>query len=326
MQLSYICRILCVAICSAGLLQAAMEYLAWRLSAFVTTSNGSNNARSIERQLFFLALVARLAPFFIVASFLLPSYVRGEDNVSTERVGIATIALCAFAVAWSAGCVLRLLFGMWKMRRYCRSCHEIGQTQDGAPILLHPGNRLLLAVAGVFSYRIIISQGALDRSCFSDDTLDTAFAHESAHIRHRDNLKLMLLSILPHIKIGTSNRPSLQNQWRLYAELAADEEGVQGEQGRSLLLAEMLLKIARDSNRVSPSASIALISREEDLRIRVDRLLHFAEPNAPSTPITSQRSHRTIAVFMLFVAACVVVAYACARLGHPLAEGLLRLG
>ena len=196
------------------------------------------------------------------------------------------------------------------------------------PVLLHPGERSLLAVAGVFSARVIVSQPLLNTARFSAAGLEVAFAHEAAHIRHRDNLKLFLLTLLPHIPMATRNRPSIYQRWRLAAELAADEEGVRGEPARSLALAQMLVTMAREANAVPPRGLMALFSAPEHLRVRVERLL-AARAVPPSAASSAKAGRRDLRVWLLFTASTGVlsaVSLLCVLFGHRAAELLLHLG
>jgi Zn-dependent protease with chaperone function len=322
MQLSYLCRLICLALFGAGLLQVVIECLVWSVSGFVTATLDGTCARRAERRMFLLVLGARIAPYILVLGLLLPSYVRGEENISYERVGLVCVAFAAVVLIWSMRNILRVVKAALTTKRYCGTCREIGRSSDGLPLLLSPDRNSLVAVAGVFRSKIIVSQALFDASRFSTGALDVALAHESAHVRHRDNLKLLLLSALPHARIQTARRPSLQQQWRLLAELAADEESVcGGGERRSVLLAETLVALARESAADLPCASIALVSRAEDLRVRVERLL---EPAAVGGAI--RRPVRTICAVFLPVVALGALVYCCVYAGHEIAEFALRLG
>lgn len=325
MHLSYICRLICLALFSSGMLQIVFETAAWILSP-VLPGVDSVHARLREKILFRLAVFARTAPYLVVLCFLLPAYIRGEDNLAAERVSMICVGFAAAVLLRSLFGLANLLRAMRKTGRYCSECQEIGRAAQGVPILLHPGNQSLLAVTGLFSSRILISTGLLDRSRFSERTLDVALAHEGAHARHRDNLKAGLLSILPHISIGGGSLPSLERQWRLAAELAADEEGAQGKPERSILLAEMLVALARESHPAVPHILTTLLSRGEDLRVRVDCLLRRAEGNTIVQANRLREQLRTASTIAAQASLLAMLAYICSRLGHEAAEFILKLG
>jgi len=324
-HLSYISRLVCLALFSSGMLQIVFETAAWALSP-VLTSIDSDHARLREKVLFRLTLFVRTAPYLVVLFFLLPAYVRGEDNLAAERVGVICIGFAVAVLLRFLSGLVNLLRAMRKTGSYYSECHEVGRTAEGVPILLHPGNQSLLAVAGLFSSRILISSGLFDRSRFSEMAFDVALAHEGAHARHRDNLKASLLSILPHISIGSGRLPSLERQWRRAAELAADEEGAQGKPERSLLLAELLVALASENHRPMPHILTTLLSRGEDLRARVDRLLCRAEGNTLAKANLLRERLPTAFAIAAQAGVLAILAYSCSRLGHEAAEFILKLG
>jgi hypothetical protein len=325
MQLSYLARVICLALCSAGLLHMLLEGTAWFVSGLLPPVAGGS-ARRVERSLFLLALAARLMPWLLSFGLLVPAYLRGEDNPAAERVGSASLALAACVLVWSLTGIVRALAAALKVHRCCRLCRVVGRSADDLPLLLYPGERSLLAVAGVFAAKVIVSQPLLDANRFSRAALAVALAHEAAHVRHRDNLKLLLLSLLPHVSFSTESLPSLQQRWRLAAELAADEEGTEGEPARSLLLAQMLVAMAREGSCGLPQGLVGLFSASEHLRVRVERLL--APPDSTSGPtLHSRRTSRTAIVSLAGCAAALtLLAMACLLFGHPAAEYLLHLG
>ncbi len=322
MQLSYICRIACVAFCSIGLLQVVFECVAWLVSIRLTRHRGRLNARFTEQLLFLLALSTRLGPTLLVLGLLLPAYMRGEEISSAEHVAAPCILAAALVFAWYLYNTARLLLAMGSMQRCFDMCREIAKSKDGLPILLYPGERTMLAIAGVFSPRIIVSRGLLDSANFPAAALDVAFAHEGAHAHHHDNLKLLLLRMFPHVTIRTSAHPSIEQQWRFFAELAADHEGADGVPEQSVLLAEMLVAMAKASKHPLPSLHLALLSRQEDLQARVEHLL--APLSADTAPWHRQETLLTLGTFLPSTLLLCAIAYTCIHLGHPLAEIMLR--
>lgn len=322
MQLSYTFRLICFALCSAGLLQLLLECAAWMAAPLLFAQSAFASARRAERSMFLLALLARLGPWLVVLGALVPAYMRGEDNLSRERVGWICVAGAGCVVVWSLLCGLRAVRAWMSTRRCCRLCQEAGVTPEGLPMLLHPGDGPLLAVAGLFRSRIIVSQSLLAHKHVSADALHIAFLHEDAHARHRDNLKLAVLSLLPHVSFGTRGRPSLDQQWRLAAEIAADEAGAVGGPERSILLAELLVAMARESNQALPRGSFALLSRADDLRVRVERLLQRRAVEAVAGRSGLQARCAAVFGLALFATLC----YVGTELGHRVAEVLLHIG
>ena len=179
----------------------------------------------------------------------------------------------------------------------------------------------LLAVAGLFSPRIVLSQHLVDNPAFSPQLLEIALAHEKAHIRHHDNLKRFVLTSLALCGLGMKG--SLQH-WRHAAEHAADDDAVSGSSSRAILLAEALLVAART---VPPQRmyrfSLGLLPHEEELDHRIGRLLQ-GDSVLPPAAATSSGQLIYAAAFLLASTCALLHLYAASL--HKVAEYLLHLG
>ena len=328
MQLSYISRAICLALCAAGGLQIAFECAAWLMAPLLLRNAKVKDARGTEQAFFRLTLGARLGPWLLALGFLLPAYMQGETNFAAERVGFASLMLAMGLLFWWVFAFLRLFLAVYRTHRCCRLCPEVGRGPGDLPLLLYPGERSVMAVAGLFSDRILLSQSLLDKSRFSAAALQVAFAHEHAHARQRDNLRTLLLALFPHVPLSTKHLPSLSRRWRLAAEMAADEEGTQGKPERSLLLAEMLVTMALEGNQRMPQGIVALCSESEHLRVRVERLLERLDnPSSTETMERPERGKLRLVVAMAaFASTLTALCYACVVLGHRAAELLFRVG
>ena len=328
MQLSYAGRLICLALCSAGTLQLVLECLAWMLAPSLGKLGRQTNARRTERSLLTLTLLARLGPWLVVLGAWLPAYMRDEDNLSPEHVGFVPIAaaFCVFAL-WLAG-FIRLLHASILAQRLCRRCSPAGASPEGLPLLLYPGPQPLLAVAGMFRPHIIVSESLLEPGRISPAALEVALLHESAHARHHDNLKQAILWLLPHVSFATSARPSLDQHWRLAAEMAADEDGAMGIPERSILLADLLVKMARENMPAVLHGAFALLSRADDLRVRIERLLP-AKPSLSHGSVSTPTRFARLQTPAVLAIACVALASFCylgMQAGHQLSELLLHIG
>lgn len=319
MPLTLLLRTLCFALACAASLQMLFECLAWRLAPRTPEAAALGRARGLERRLFALTLAARLLPWLLTFGLLVPAYLRGEDNPATERVGLVSLLLAVATLAWIAASLLRAAITAIRTRQYCRTCHTTGHVIDGRPVLAHGGSRSLLAIAGVLRPRLLISQSLLDAQ---SPRLGVAFRHEAAHASQRDNLKLLLLSLLPAIPFATAARPSLDSRWRLASELAADEDATHGNAEHSLELAALLVSLAR-SHTATPSTLATLLSAPEHLTLRVERLLHHAQPG---TARALPRRERDAATLVLAAGCLAALVCAAAAFGHRLAELLLHVG
>jgi beta-lactamase regulating signal transducer with metallopeptidase domain len=132
----------------------------------------------------------------------------------------------------------------------------------------------LLALAGVYRPRLVVSDGVL--GALSAEQLAVALRHEKAHLGSRDNLKRLLLLLAPDAIPLVARFSLLDREWSRLSEWAADDEAVEGDARRALSLAEALLRVARMG--AGPRLSYlhtSLVVADQDLSARVDRLLHL---------------------------------------------------
>ena len=136
--------------------------------------------------------------------------------------------------------------------------------------LAHPRVPPLAATLGLLRPRIAIDE-RLSRDL--DATARQAvLAHERAHCRHRDPLRLWLAQIASDLQWPSPRAAARFERWRQALELARDEEaregGVDGED-----LAAALLGAVRLAQRRSVSPAATLVDGEQALVLRVGRLL-----------------------------------------------------
>jgi beta-lactamase regulating signal transducer with metallopeptidase domain len=238
------------------------------------------SVRSQERLCFAIPVTPHLLALLLTLTVVIPQYIRNETNLLPERVGIICFA-GALAVA------IRYLYAVRRASRLLRKRHE----PEDAPVIITAGLPVhltaetypQLAVTGLFSPRVILSQHLFANPAFSPELLEIALAHEKAHVRHFDNLKhLILLSlVLPHEPAGEQ----WLERWRHAAEIAADEDAVSGNSSRAIQLAETLLIAARTvPPQRAPELSLSLLRHEEDLDHRIHRLLGDNPPEPVAQP------------------------------------------
>ncbi len=136
--------------------------------------------------------------------------------------------------------------------------------------LAHPRVPPLAATLGLLRPRIAIDE-RLSRDL--DATARQAvLAHERAHCRHRDPLRLWLAQIASDLQWPSPRAAARFERWRQALELARDEEaregGVDGED-----LAAALLGAVRLAQRRSVPPAATLVDGEQALVLRVGRLL-----------------------------------------------------
>jgi beta-lactamase regulating signal transducer with metallopeptidase domain len=298
MLLPYSLRLACLALFSMGTVQITLHLLLRFIRPLAGRSIDRMTARSQERIRFAIPVAPHLLALLLTLTVVIPQYIRNETNLLPERVGIVCFA-GALAIA------IRYLYAVLRASRLLRNKHE----PEDAPVIMTAGLPVhltaetypQLAVTGLFSPRVILSQHLFANPAFSPELLEIALAHEKAHIRHFDNLKhLILLSlILPHEPAGEQ----WLQCWRHAAEIAADEDAVSGNSSRAIQLAETLLIAARTvPPQLAPELSLSLLQHEEDLDHRIHRLLRDDSP----TPVPQPKRRRIIhAVALLAAGACV---------------------
>ncbi|HSY38764.1 MAG TPA: M56 family metallopeptidase [Polyangia bacterium] len=136
--------------------------------------------------------------------------------------------------------------------------------------LARPSVPPLAATLGLLRPRIAIDE-RLSRDL--DATARQAvLAHERAHCRHRDPLRIWLAQIASDLQWPSRRAAARFERWRQALELARDEEardgGVDGED-----LAAALLGAVRLAQRRVASPAAPLVDGEQALVLRVGRLL-----------------------------------------------------
>jgi Zn-dependent protease with chaperone function len=133
-----------------------------------------------------------------------------------------------------------------------------------------PGAETPAAVAGLLRPRIAIEPGfrhALDHGAY-----EAVLAHERAHARHRDPLRIWLAQIATDLQWPFGTAPERLQAWLNALELARDDEarraGVPGED-----LASALVSAARLARPVRGAVVAAFGGPGALLAKRVDRLL-----------------------------------------------------
>lgn len=132
---------------------------------------------------------------------------------------------------------------------------------------------------GLWRARVVLSNVLTAR--LDPDALDAVKAHEAAHVRHRDPLRIWLAQLVTDLQWPWPAAQDRFAQWRHVLELARDEEArLSGTDGADLAAAVLLA--ARLHTSSSPGAT--LIDGQIGLEARITRLL--APVPSVETPIT----------------------------------------
>jgi len=230
----------------------------------------------------------RLAPFVIATAvtlfFAVPSFLWLEPRSGNEPVGF---------VAWLLGfCGVGVLAaGMWKaVASWARASRTIARwsreasaaasaTIDSLPIDSRISVSVLrdspdappLTSAGILRPSVWLSGAA--EFVLSEKELRTALRHEAVHVRRRDNLRKLVLRMLP-----SPGMAELENLWREASEMAADDAAVSSA-AEALDLAAAVIKLSRLAPLRPPAElTTALVhSPAESVNARVERLIAWPE-------------------------------------------------
>jgi hypothetical protein len=321
MLLSYWLRLVCLVLFSVGIMQVTLHLLMQLVMTLAERRVDQMSARFQERIYFVAPVASHVLAFLLSLLVVAPQYIRGETNPMQERVGVVCVTGALLVT-------VRYLYGLLRAIQLRLQMHR-GHMQDDESIVLVRDTAVhicadgypLLAVAGLFSPRIVLSQHLLDNAAFSPQLLEIALAHEKAHIQHHDNLKHFVMASLALSGLGTDG--SLQ-RWRYAAEHAADDDAVSGSSSRAILLAETLLVAARAvPPQRTPAFSLGLLPYEEELDQRIGRLLRDDSVLTPT--ITPSWRHMMYAAAFLLASACALLHLLAASL-HEVAEYVLHLG
>ncbi|HXE31005.1 MAG TPA: M48 family metalloprotease [Terriglobales bacterium] len=228
----------------------------------------------------------RLFPLFsggLFAVGCLSSFLWLEQGRGAEQAGVGFL-LCATAGATAGGVMLaRVARAAWSSRRLLRriaaEAEELAMPQ-AAPALVIADAAPLLALAGVWRPRLLVSRGLLD--ALTPEQLEAGLRHERAHQRAGDNWKRLLLSSVPALGLGSRLTP-VERMWARLVEWSADEGAASGDRLRSLSLASTLITLARLGSHSLQCSTVSFLAQfgagaDRELADRVQRLLAVRSP------------------------------------------------
>jgi hypothetical protein len=238
--------------------------------------------RMAARFLFAVRLAPVVVSLFLVAGFCIPSYVWWEPDIAGERVGWVCLSAALLAImAW----VVSLVRGgtsIVQTERYLRRWSRESKPACADDPLIVRDCAAIIAIAGVAHPRLVVSQQVME--ALSDEQRAVAIRHEAAHRSSRDNLKKLLLLLTPDVLPFCRGLAQIERAWTRFTEWAADDAAVDGSQERALCLATALVRVAKLGVRPTPAYVLSsLVDGEEDLEVRVDRLLR--EPEYAERPL-----------------------------------------
>jgi hypothetical protein len=219
--------------------------LALQVFAYVPGQvSGQSPARRLEQRLW-LALWWPAAAAVTVAVWLCGWALSQPDPVPTHVGWLLFVAVLPFAVIG----LRALLRAVWSLRR-------------SPPIRA-------IATVGVLRPRIVISPQL--RRVLDARALHAAVAHERAHVRHRDPLRIWLAQLVTDLQWPSRGARRRFDTWLAGLERARDDEaragGVDGADLAAAVLGAARLQLD------AATAAATLVGRREDLPARITRLL-----------------------------------------------------
>jgi hypothetical protein len=286
----YSSRLLCLCLASFFLVNAALGLATALASRAAIRMGETMRARSSALFLFAVRVLPCASGMATVLVLCVPSYLWLEPPTSAERIGWTCLTFAILGAAGWFGSITRVALALAASERFNREWQKAGHEallgDKSGKALVVEKKTPLLALAGIFRPRLIVSQGVL-RS-LSKEELQLALQHENAHRVSLDNLKRLLLLLVPSPLVLLRGHSSLERCWAKYSEWAADDEAVRGDSRRGLSLAGALVRVARMG--AAPRLSFlhtSLCAGDHDLSERVDRLLQVQPAHA--RPVSQPR-------------------------------------
>lgn len=281
MVLPYLARLVCQCFAAFFLAHAVLG-LAVHLAAPAAARIAQKmKPRAAARLFFALRLFPLALAAFVVLGLCVPSYLWLEPQAATERISLVCLAEALLGVAlWVVTLArgFRVIFGTARYARRCRMAgREVCAPGAFLNVLVVEEEAPLMVLAGVIHPQLFVSRSVL--RALSAPGLDAAFRHEREHWNSCDNLKRLLFLFAPGIVPFSLSFASLERNWAKFAEWAADDGAIAGDQRRSLSLATALVRVARinAAPKLSPIMS-ALLADDRDFAARVERLLRPVQP------------------------------------------------
>lgn len=321
--MGYLPRLLCLCFASFFLIHLALGATVLRIYGSAIRRTASLRPRQAAWILFLLRLLPSIASMGIVLFLCVPSYLRYEQNRSTEPIGLLCEVFASLGLTlWLLSCIraVRALVQTWSFSRSCRTPVQLA----GPDSLLKDQAFLIedrldygpaMALVGIYRPKLLLSHQVLDT--LTPEQLEAALSHESAHRRSCDNLKWLLLALTPDLFPFVRSLRHLDGYLAQAIELAADDDAIAGREDRSVALAEAILQVARlHCHGVAVPLASPLTTADRDLAFRVERLL---------APVRTRSSFPSLSLIgTIGLAALLSLPALCGAL-HPLHEALERL-
>ena len=293
----------------AALMLAAVVALVWYW--------GSSQVRTAAADLLALRLLPVAGALVFVLTIVLPAFLSHEPHQDRETVGPLVLTLAALALL-TIGHGIGRGWRAWRATRsLLRACGPAKRcvVENGYRVQVVEVAQPLIGVIGGWRPQVVTAECVI--AACSPDEFRQVVAHEAAHLRARDNLKLLLLLACPDALAWTPLGAALAERWRTEAEFAADQRATGDDPHQRIALASALVKVARllgagAGTRNALTMAVAL----DEVEGRVRQLLAPAD-----TP--AARMIRTLASLALLMPLAALPLYG---LVHQLIETLVQFG
>ncbi|HKS81825.1 MAG TPA: hypothetical protein VJR23_10010 [Candidatus Acidoferrales bacterium] len=287
-------------------------------------------ASSASQLLFASRLMPVALAMFLVACLCVPSYLWFEPRGSVEDVGLLCVALAILGAAICIWPIVRAARASANSLHFAGACKSKSETfsmpGESSPLWLISQEAPLIAVAGIFSQRVLISAPVL--RALSPEELQATLRHERAHRLWHDNFRRLLLLLAPLSFPFFRGLRELDRAWAKFTEWAADDFAAAGDQREAILLASAIVRVARLGTPSSRPLFLSSLADGAELSERVERLLN-AKPSPESNELDESKflpRKAMYAVAFLAVAATLASLYflpATLLAAHELLERLI---
>jgi Zn-dependent protease with chaperone function len=294
---TYSTRLAILCFASLFLIHLALGLLSLRLFPWFTRASRSMRPQAVSSISIFMRLApAGLSILFVIA-VCIPSYLRYEGSSTTEEIGLLCLVpaclgflICLIAVTRSAHAVVQSVL---LTRKLCPG-------EISGPWCLNRETEEFpsMALVGLFKSKIVVSPLVL--KTLTVEQFQAALDHEQAHRSSADNLKRLLILLCPDLFPFTRSFRAIENLWERSAELSADDRATRGQNGRSIALAEALIKLARlERSQTPPLLVSGLFAAPDGLTLRVERLVQQRDPPAEIRPFSGVLTWLELSLLLL---------------------------
>jgi Zn-dependent protease with chaperone function len=202
---------------------------------------------------------ATVSAFFVAAVFL-PAHLVYEPAEADESLGFVLGGLAALGLVLIARSVFRAAQILRTDLRLAAFTTRVARPRSVAPsaarrrdVIFEVRDLAGVSLAGILRPKVLIGSAALAE--LTPAELDVAISHELAHRRSRDNFKRFLICCAPDCFGLLPAARQLEARWEAETECQADAQAVGGDDGRAVVLASALVKVARLARPAAMSPS-----------------------------------------------------------------------